>query len=83
MEKFCDVPGRYEEEGLPGLFDRLLGNAAVGIVQLDWRGPIVEANERAAAHVRNGAGLTDLVRTVLSAAAAPWPRNAEGTPPRR
>ena len=43
-------------ETLAGLLD----NTAVGIVQLDWRGRIVEANERAAAHFRNGAGLTDL-----------------------
>ena len=43
-------------ETLAGLLD----NTAVGIVQLDWQGRIVEANERAAAHFRNGAGLTDL-----------------------
>ena len=38
----------------------LLHNTAAGMVELDWRGRMVEANERAAAHFRNGAGLTDL-----------------------
>ena len=46
-------------EALNSSLADLLGNAQAGVICLDWRGKIVQANDRARAILRGGDGLTD------------------------
>lgn len=46
-------------EALGGSLGALLDNTRVGVIHLDWRGRIIEANDRARAILRQGDGLFD------------------------
>ena len=46
-------------EALGGSLSELLDNTRVGVIHLDWRGRMIEANDRARAMLRQGDGLFD------------------------
>ena len=46
-------------EALGGSLSKLLDNTRVGVIHLDWRGRIIEANDRARDTLRQGDGLFD------------------------